>query len=119
LNYKREDFFRDLKKGVRKLPRITLLDPIHESAEHPSRIVPVVILEGVFVQVALQVFGRHGVADTLDHALQEAPKAFYRIRVNVSRNVDLFGVVNSIVPVALSIAQIVNRVFVRIDQGFR
>lgn len=72
------------------------LDPasraLDDQREHRAPVVPVVVPERVFVEVHLQVLGRHRVVDAADAALQERPEAFDGVRMNVPADVDVLRV---------------------------
>ena len=66
-----------------------------------------VVPEGIFVQVALQVLGGYRVVDAVYAALGERPEPLYGVRVDRATNVDLFGVMYAVMLVARTIQAIV------------
>jgi hypothetical protein len=59
-----------------------------------------IVPEGIFVKVGLQVLGTHGMVDPVDPALQKTPKTVHCVRVNVADHVHFCGVLDSPMPIA-------------------
>lgn len=63
-----------------------------------------VVAESVLLKIPLQVLGGYAVIHATDSALLASDrKPSNRVRGNVARDVDFFGVVNPVVPVAFSV----------------
>jgi hypothetical protein len=80
--------------------RIALFDLMQEAVKHRRCIESAVIAKTVFVQVGLQVPFANRVINTAHTILHQAPKALYRVRMNVADNVDLGAVIDSLMRVA-------------------
>src|SRR6266568_140455 len=84
-------------RRLRRLPRNLLQNPL----EQQIPLIPPVISEAVLIQVGLQVLRAHVVIHAADSPFQGAPKALDCVGVNISSDVDLRGVADALVRVAL------------------
>ena len=83
--------------------------------------VATVVTKAVLIKIALQVLLRNAVIHASDSSLNQRPKPFDGIRVNVSHNVDARAVIDALVVVLIAMAGkvIVGRVIVAEDDARR
>src|SRR5581483_8967261 len=95
-----------------------LLNPLHKHVEDTFTIsLPVVVAEGVLVQVRLKVLGGDAMIDAADSALQQRPKPFDGVRVNVPIDVDVLAMVNAPMVIALLRQRLVGVGLIGVDDG--
>src|SRR6266478_9491111 len=84
-------------RRLRRLPRNLLQNPL----EQQIPLIPPVVPEAVLIQVGLQILRAHVVIHAADSPLEGAPKAFDCVGVNIASDIDLSGVPDALVGVAL------------------
>jgi hypothetical protein len=57
--------------------------------EHRLFIAPMIVPEGIFLKVGLQVHGADGMIVSVDSAFQKTPKSVHCVRMNVTDNIDV------------------------------
>ncbi len=69
-------------------------NPLQNSPKLLIPLMPAVVAESVFIQVALQVFRRNRVIDAADPALHKAPESLDAVGMNVAANVNPIAVLD-------------------------
>jgi len=87
--------------------------------EHRLLIASVAVSEAVLIKIGLQMLLTHGMVNTGNPALDEAPEALNRVGVDISPNVDLGLMLNALVLVAALTKPRKLAAFVGVDQSAR
>src|SRR6266536_1120993 len=95
----------------------SLLDPGQEGTEHALPVLPVVVPEGVLVEIALKVLRRDGVVYAADPAPDQRPEPFDRVHVDVPIDLDVLYVIDAPVLVPSLVEGPVLDSLVRVDRG--
>lgn len=88
---------------------------MQKANEHRLHIETAVVTKRILIQVGLQVVTANVVINATDPALNQTPESFDGVRVNVSDNVDLLAVVDSLMLVAACVKAIVRRIVIGKD----
>jgi hypothetical protein len=88
----------------RRLPHhcIPLFNLLQETEKHRLRIEPPIVAEAVLVQVGLEIALANGMIDAPQAVLEQAPKPFDSVRMNLADYVNLGRVIDSLVVIGTS-----------------